>query len=326
MFNDQLLGMPGFRFHPTDHELLDFYLRKMVEGKLAPGGLIRSVDFCSHDPWELPGVARTVGAKESFFFVPRVSKKLHVTRPSRVTPSGYWKATGSERIIRTLSGKCLGRRKTLVFYEGRAPKGLRTNWVMQEYRLPENDYSSALSKESQLEFSLCRVYTKASSAGYTACQQKVPRQTILEDFSGSAQGHPLCGSENATTFRRNLLSTKEWTKETSTAAYAEHKGEHTASYSPIQHELSEGASTINAKLPQNHSPREESQSEEFELNSTTESQQTVAQEREGSEKIWEFCMDERHALYMSNWDEPFDILGSAIPESSSSGSPLSYVL
>ncbi|KAJ7557986.1 hypothetical protein O6H91_04G019900 [Diphasiastrum complanatum] len=331
ILDERILEMPGFRFHPTDHELLDFYLRKMVEGKLQPGGFIRSVELCSYDPWELPGLASTVGEKEWFFFVPRVSRKPHITRPTRLTPSGFWKATGTERTVKTLSGKCLGRKKTLVFYKGRAPKGARTKWVMQEYRLAERETSDP-SRESQLNVALCRVYTKASSAVFEACQQKASRQIKLEDFSDSAADPPLCSTDNATTFRRNLLSVpNELRTETSKAAYnflqeAEPKGEQTLSNSLIQPGSFEDAASIDAKARHKHSLSVASQSEKFTLNSTT-SQQITAQEREGSESFWDFCADEEHDFYMCDWDAPLDLDILCHPEfSSSADSNLSYML
>ena len=47
--------MPGFRFHPTEEELIEFYLRRKVEGKRFNVELITSLDLYRYDPWELPG-------------------------------------------------------------------------------------------------------------------------------------------------------------------------------------------------------------------------------------------------------------------------------
>jgi hypothetical protein len=49
------LVMPGFRFHPTEEELIEFYLRRKVEGKRFNVELITFLDLYRYDPWELPG-------------------------------------------------------------------------------------------------------------------------------------------------------------------------------------------------------------------------------------------------------------------------------
>lgn len=56
--------MPGFRFHPTEEELVEFYLRRKVEGKRFNVELITFLDLYRYDPWELPGITF------SFFFPP----------------------------------------------------------------------------------------------------------------------------------------------------------------------------------------------------------------------------------------------------------------
>lgn len=57
-------------------------------------------------------------------------------RPNRAAASGYWKATGTDKPILTSCGtKSVGVKKALVFYKGRPPKGIKTDWIMQEYRL-----------------------------------------------------------------------------------------------------------------------------------------------------------------------------------------------
>ncbi|XP_078441409.1 NAC domain-containing protein 35-like [Wolffia australiana] len=148
--------MPGFRFHPTEEELVEFYLRRKVEGKPFNVELITFLDLYRYDPWELPALA-AIGEKEWFFYVPRDRKYRNGDRPNRVTTSGYWKATGADRMIRSESHKPIGLKKTLVFYSGKAPKGVRSSWIMNEYRLPHHETDRYL----KVEISLCRVYKRA---------------------------------------------------------------------------------------------------------------------------------------------------------------------
>ncbi|XP_051141140.1 protein FEZ-like isoform X2 [Andrographis paniculata] len=79
----------------------------------------------------------TTGEKEWYFYCPRDRKYRNSTRPNRVTGSGFWKATGTDRPIYSSDGtKCIGLKKSLVFYRGRAAKGAKTDWMMHEFRLP----------------------------------------------------------------------------------------------------------------------------------------------------------------------------------------------
>ena len=46
--------LPGFRFHPTDEELVSFYLRRKIEKKLISIDIIQQMDIYKYDPWDLP--------------------------------------------------------------------------------------------------------------------------------------------------------------------------------------------------------------------------------------------------------------------------------
>lgn len=47
---------PGFRFHPTDEELVIHYLKKKAASSPLPVAIIAEVDIYKFDPWELPGI------------------------------------------------------------------------------------------------------------------------------------------------------------------------------------------------------------------------------------------------------------------------------
>ncbi|KAJ6417230.1 hypothetical protein OIU84_003026 [Salix udensis] len=94
---------PGFRFHPTDEELVVHYLKKKTTSAPLPVAIIAEVDLYKFDPWELPAKA-TFGEQEWYFFSPRDRKYPNGARPNRAATSGYWKATGTDKPILTLGG------------------------------------------------------------------------------------------------------------------------------------------------------------------------------------------------------------------------------
>ncbi|KAB1217505.1 hypothetical protein CJ030_MR4G028386 [Morella rubra] len=46
---------PGFRFQPTDEELVFRYLKCKVFSCPLPASIIPEVNVCNYDPWDLPG-------------------------------------------------------------------------------------------------------------------------------------------------------------------------------------------------------------------------------------------------------------------------------
>lgn len=46
---------PGFRFHPTDEELVAYYLDRKINGGIIELEVIPEVDLYKCEPWDLPG-------------------------------------------------------------------------------------------------------------------------------------------------------------------------------------------------------------------------------------------------------------------------------
>ncbi|CAA0828405.1 NAC domain containing protein 80 [Striga hermonthica] len=161
--NDEPIDLPpGFRFHPTDEELITHYLNPKVIDNSFSTIAIGEVDLNKVEPWDLPWKAK-MGENEWYFFCIKDRKYPTGQRTNRATVAGYWKATGKDKEI--FRAKFLvGMKKTLVFYRGRAPKGMKTNWVMHEYRMERkkslHNNNNNVPKNDKNEWVICRIFKK----------------------------------------------------------------------------------------------------------------------------------------------------------------------
>ncbi|KAJ4834296.1 hypothetical protein Tsubulata_028307 [Turnera subulata] len=157
---------PGFRFYPSDEELVCHYLYKKITNEDVLKGTLVEIDLHTCEPWQLPEVAK-LNANEWYFFSFRDRKYATGYRTNRATTSGYWKATGKDRTVLDPSTReIVGMRKTLVFYRNRAPNGIKTGWIMHEFRL---ETPHMPPKE---DWVLCRVFHKGKGEN---CEKTSPQ-------------------------------------------------------------------------------------------------------------------------------------------------------
>ncbi|KAJ1253781.1 hypothetical protein BS78_K102400 [Paspalum vaginatum] len=181
---------PGFRFRPTDEELVVHYLRRRALASPLPAAVdIPDVRILAHDPSDLlpPGWSE----QERYFFTCKEAKYVKGRRANRATGAGYWKATGKEKPVAvavpvpvpsrgrggTGQGQAVlvGMKRSLVFYRGKPPTGSKTDWVMHEYRLAgaglapcrrgaqDQGGGDAVARPAE-GWVLCRVFRKKGSA------------------------------------------------------------------------------------------------------------------------------------------------------------------
>ncbi|CAL5359893.1 unnamed protein product [Camellia sinensis] len=180
---------PGFRFHPTDEELVDYYLRKKVASRRIDLDVIKEVDLYKIEPWDLQELCK-IGTEEQsdwYFFSHKDKKYPTGTRTNRATKAGFWKATGRDKAIYA-KHSLVGMRKTLVFYKGRAPNGQKSDWIMHEYRLETNEIGTSQEEG----WVVCRVFKKRMATTRKMGEHESPcwyddQVSFMPDFESPRQ-------------------------------------------------------------------------------------------------------------------------------------------
>ncbi|KAG5517190.1 hypothetical protein RHGRI_037827 [Rhododendron griersonianum] len=180
---------PGFKFSPTDEELLSYYLKKKLEGSDRCVEVISELEINRYEPWDLPAKSVIQSENEWFFFSPRGRKYPNGSQNKRATESGYWKATGKERNVKAGSN-VIGSKRTLVFHTGRAPKGERTEWIMHEY---------CLSGKSQV---ITILFDNVLYSGINRLSYFIQEVTRIHTFNG--QSYDVKDSLVICRLRRNI--------------------------------------------------------------------------------------------------------------------------
>ncbi|XP_015055330.1 NAC domain-containing protein 43 [Solanum pennellii] len=152
--NGQSQVPPGFRFHPTEEELLQYYLKKKVANEKIDLDVIQEVDLNKLEPWDIQDKCKIGSTPQNdwYFFSHKDKKYPTGTRTNRATAAGFWKATGRDKVIYS-NCRRIGMRKTLVFYKGRAPHGQKSDWIMHEYRFDDH-----IAEEEG--WVICRIFKK----------------------------------------------------------------------------------------------------------------------------------------------------------------------
>ncbi|KAK3408241.1 NAC domain-containing protein 90 [Eucalyptus grandis] len=216
----------GFRFFPTEEELVSFYLHNQLHG-LKQDKLHRVIpvlDIFDTEPWNLPELAGEMCKEDReqwFFFAPMQEREARGGRPSRSMATGYWKATGSPCYVYSSDNKVIGVRKSMVFYVGKPPRGRKSHWKLNEYRAIElpatnpNPTSSNLSiPKLRREYTLCRVYVVSGSS--RAFDRRPPelvaRETTFQGGDGAASsGGSGCGNVSSSVApTANVGSSHQW--------------------------------------------------------------------------------------------------------------------
>ncbi|GER38450.1 NAC domain containing protein 57 [Striga asiatica] len=197
---------PGFRFHPTDEELVNYYLKRKIQGLEIELDIIPEVDLYKCEPWELAEKSFLPSRDpEWYFFGPRDRKYPNGFRTNRATRAGYWKSTGKDRRVNS-QNRAIGMKKTLVYYRGRAPQGVRTDWVMHEYRLDDKEWedTTGLQVARTDSYALCRVFKKNGLSSEFEEHIQTSNLSLLDYMQGANNEHhetmspdfPLASSSN----------------------------------------------------------------------------------------------------------------------------------
>ncbi|KAK9290381.1 hypothetical protein L1049_008550 [Liquidambar formosana] len=139
--------MPGYKFFPSDEELIVHFLKKKVSDEPVPINRIRNVNLYLFNPQQLSELYKVDGEEALYFFIPR-DPKYNGTQLNRAAGDGYWTDIGEDTIIYSGS-QPVGFRKTLVFFEGKLGHGMRTIWSMHEFSVYPNSARNDLKKPPQ---------------------------------------------------------------------------------------------------------------------------------------------------------------------------------
>ncbi|XP_012080558.1 NAC domain-containing protein 68 isoform X1 [Jatropha curcas] len=133
----------GYRFLPTDEELVTHYLINKVLNRPLPAQIIQDTEasrLYSKPPSSL--VTFSCGERNWYFFIHEDfaggSEGIRIVGGG----IGFWKANGQEKPICNSDGTVFAFKFHFTYFSGKFPNAKKTHWKMDEYRLPTEFYTA----------------------------------------------------------------------------------------------------------------------------------------------------------------------------------------
>ncbi|KAL9393619.1 hypothetical protein Peur_012904 [Populus x canadensis] len=162
--------LPGYRFSPTDQELVQFYLYpKLTNPLFTTSGPVRDCDIYAYQPLQIWNAFHRIQGEDIFFFtnLKKKSPTSHVTRKIAGGPATWHREDTDRAIGVAIDEHCsvTGIRKCFS-YQSTQPGQHGCGWTMYEYSLP------SLSQV----IVLCQLRRKDDNKSHTQTTKKRRRQ------------------------------------------------------------------------------------------------------------------------------------------------------
>ncbi|KAJ4706779.1 putative NAC domain-containing protein [Melia azedarach] len=155
-----LLYLPvGFKFQPSDEQLVGYYLFNKISGNPIPyiDQIIRDIDlYDTKEPWEIWesfGGLTLEGDEDLYFFTQLKKKGVNGSRIDRKVGSGAWQGEDSANDVRSRKyNRVIGSKKRFR-YENNKHSKQHGCWIMHEYSLD----SCLFPRNHHNQYVLCRI-------------------------------------------------------------------------------------------------------------------------------------------------------------------------
>ncbi|XP_076910401.1 NAC transcription factor ONAC010-like [Bidens hawaiensis] len=148
---------PGYRFCPTDSELIVHCLKKKIETGNHPKCRLHEVNLYDHHPQELSELYLSHENKW-YFLTSRDRKYPKGDLPNRKTKNfGSWKASQRYTTVYNKAREAVGSKRSLAYYDD---KGKKTSWLMHEYITNDPNLPIGSDGNKLSDCVLCEVYKK----------------------------------------------------------------------------------------------------------------------------------------------------------------------
>ncbi|KAF5182841.1 Nac domain containing protein [Thalictrum thalictroides] len=184
---------PGYRFLPTDEELLKYLKLKIGNSQFKCDMITAEANFFKYNPEMLFDKyrSRSRGENSCYFFTPRDRKYKMGSRPDRRTGGGFYRASGKDKPVVNKNGQKIGTKRTLVYYKGVHKNPVKTNWLMVEYVIEEHQLGIDNQTNSMRldDCVVCKIYYNPKKSKNRQLEQGESSKSQCEGRGGGGGGH-----------------------------------------------------------------------------------------------------------------------------------------